>query len=69
MGKKKHKHQGHYCKMYGEYKSNESFSGKEHKLHICKECMSKRNKTKKEKKRLEHYRINEVSEENSSQAH
>ena len=69
MGKKKHKHQGHYCKMCGEYKSNESFSSKEHKLHICKECMSKRNKTKKEKKRLEHYRINEVSEENSSQAH
>lgn len=69
MGKKKHKHQGHYYKMCGEYKSNESFSGKEHKLHICKECMSKRNKTKKEKKRLEHYRINEVSEENSSQAH
>ena len=69
MGKKKHKHQGYYCKMCGEYKSNESFSGKEHKLHICKECMSKRNKTKKEKKRLEHYRINEVSEENSSQAH
>lgn len=55
--------------MCGEYKSNESFSGKEHKLYICKECMSKRNKTKKEKKRLEHYRINEVSEENSSQAH
>ena len=36
MGKKKHKHQGHYCKMCGEYKSNESFSGKGHKLHICK---------------------------------
>ena len=31
--------------------------------------VSKRNKTKKEKKRLEHDRINEVSEENSSQAH
>ena len=61
MGKKKHKHQGHYCKICGEYKSNE--------LHICKECMSKRNKTKKEKKRLEHDRINEVSEENSSQTH
>ena len=65
MGKKKHKHQGHYCKMCGEYKSNESFSGKGHRLHICKKCIS----AKKEKKRLEHDRINEVSEENSSQAH
>lgn len=54
MGKKKHKHQGHYCKMCGEYKSNESFSGKGHRLHICKKCISKRNKAKKEKKRLKH---------------
>ena len=69
MGKKKHKHQGHYFKMCGEYKSNESFSGKGHRLYICKKCISKRNKAKKEKKRLEHDRINEVSEENSSQAH
>ena len=66
MGKKKHKHQGHYCKMCGEYKS---FSGKGHRLHICKKCISIRNKAKKDKKRLEHDRINEVSEENSSQAH
>lgn len=50
MGKKKHKHQGHYCKMCGEYKSNESFSGKGHRLHICKKCISIRNKAKKEKK-------------------
>lgn len=69
MGKKKHKHQGHYCKMCGEYKSNESFNGKGHRLHICKKCISIRNKAKKEKKRLEYDRINEVSEENSSQAH
>ena len=48
MGKKKHKHQGHYCKMCGEYKSNESFSGKGHRLHICKKCISIRNKAKKE---------------------
>ena len=69
MGKQTRKHQGHYCKMCGENKSNETFSGKEQKLHLCKDCMSKRNKTKKKKKRLEHYRINKVSEENSSQAH
>ncbi len=32
---KKH---GHYCKVCGEYKSNESFSGKGHNAHICKKC-------------------------------
>ena len=28
----------HYCKICGEYKSNESFSGKGHAAHICKKC-------------------------------
>ena len=32
---KKH---GHYCKVCGEYKSNENFSGKGHAAHICKKC-------------------------------
>ena len=36
----KKKRRGHYCKICGEYKSNESFSGKGHAQHICKECMS-----------------------------
>lgn len=30
--------QGHYCKICGERKSNESFSGKGHAAHICKAC-------------------------------
>ena len=34
------KKQGHYCKVCGEYKSNESFSGKGHNTHICKKCAS-----------------------------
>ena len=29
---------GHYCKICGEYKANEKFSGKGHAAHICKEC-------------------------------
>ena len=29
---------GHYCKVCGEYKSNESFSGSGHAAHICKKC-------------------------------
>lgn len=30
--------QGHYCKVCGEYKANEKFSGKGHAAHICKKC-------------------------------
>lgn len=40
MAKKKKKHNGHYCKVCGCYKSNESFTGKGHARHICKQCQS-----------------------------
>ncbi len=36
MGKKRLP--GHYCKVCGMRKSNESFSGKGHAAHICKAC-------------------------------
>lgn len=39
MAKKK-KHSGHYCRICGEYKANEKFSGKGHAQHICKTCLS-----------------------------
>lgn len=29
---------GHYCKVCGEYKANEIFTGKGHAAHICKPC-------------------------------
>ncbi len=29
---------GHYCKICGEYKANEKFSGRGHAAHTCKEC-------------------------------
>lgn len=32
------KKRGHYCKVCGEYKANEKFSGKGHAEHICKTC-------------------------------
>ena len=31
---------GHYCKVCGEYKANEKFSGKGHAAHECKSCAS-----------------------------
>lgn len=40
MAKKKKKHNGHYCKVCGCYKSNESFTGKGHARHVCKQCQS-----------------------------
>lgn len=45
MAKKKHK--GHYCKICGEYKSNEPFSGKGHAQHICKKYMGEMKKDNK----------------------
>lgn len=35
---KKKRYRGHYCKICGEVKSNEKFSGKGHNSHICKSC-------------------------------
>ena len=32
---------GHWCRICGRTKSNENFSGKGHKSHICKECSRK----------------------------
>ena len=42
-GKKKQPPQrkGHYCRVCGEHKANEKFSGKGHAAHICKACASK----------------------------
>lgn len=34
------KKQGHYCKICGEYKANEKFTGKGHASHICRACAS-----------------------------
>ena len=38
MSKKNNRLHGHYCKICGEYKANEKFSGKGHATHICKAC-------------------------------
>ena len=53
----KKKHQEHYCKVCGEYKSNESFTGKGHKNHICKKCakLSKEDREKMMNGEFEEY--------------
>ena len=32
---------GHYCRICGRSRPNEKFSGKGHKIHVCKECARK----------------------------
>lgn len=35
---------GHYCRICGQYKANEKFSGRGHAAHICKACAKRGNK-------------------------
>ena len=37
---RQNKPHGHYCKVCGERKANEKFSGRGHAAHICKKCAS-----------------------------
>jgi ribosome-binding protein aMBF1 (putative translation factor) len=32
------KRRGHYCRICGSLKPNEAFSGKGHRVHVCKKC-------------------------------
>ena len=50
--KKKPKHRGHYCRICGEHKSNEKFSGSGHAAHICKACAKKSTSQKSEDKTI-----------------
>lgn len=38
QSKGNNKPHGHYCRVCGEHKANEKFSGKGHAAHICKAC-------------------------------
>jgi hypothetical protein len=41
MNKKPH---GHYCRICGQYRANEKFSGRGHAAQICKDCAKRGNK-------------------------
>ena len=32
------KRRGHFCRICGSLKLNEAFSGKGHRIHVCKKC-------------------------------
>jgi hypothetical protein len=42
---------GHYCRICGHERPNERFSGKGHKIHVCKRCLAK---PKSERRAIEH---------------
>ncbi|MCL4876212.1 MAG: hypothetical protein KJ064_06125 [Anaerolineae bacterium] len=44
----KQKQSGHYCRICGRQRANEKFSGKGHRIHVCKDCQ----REQEEKKRL-----------------
>ena len=44
----KKKPQGHYCRICGERKANEKFTGKGHAAHICNACAKKSPEQKSE---------------------
>lgn len=48
------KKQGHYCKVCGEYKANEKFSGKGDAAHICKSCASMSTEERNQEMMLTH---------------
>ena len=50
MAKKKKKQQGHYCRICGDYKANEKFSGKGHAQHILPEPLPVSRETTRFKK-------------------
>lgn len=56
----KKKRPGHYCRICGERKANEKFSGKGHAAHICRECASL---PQKERNEMQHMsRIERIAE-------
>ena len=49
----KKKRQGHYCKICGEIRANEKFTGKGHAAHICKFCQLLSNEEKADMSRCQ----------------
>ena len=42
---------GHFCRICGSRKPNEAFSGKGHRIHVCKQCARL---PKEEREQIEH---------------
>lgn len=53
--------QGHYCRICGEYKANEKFSGKGHAIHVCRDCMKDSRASMKEDRKANLKRKEEIA--------
>ncbi len=47
MGRKKRR--GHYCRVCGRVRPNESFTGTGHRRHICKDCQRELRRQRRER--------------------
>ena len=64
------KRQGHYCRICHSRKPNEAFSGKGHRIHVCKKCAllpkEKREETYYKDEIFKYLRQSHVSDKNVS---
>jgi len=65
--KKRH---GHYCRICHSRKPNEAFSGKGHRIHVCKKCVllpkEKREETECKDEIFNYLRQSNISDKNTS---
>ena len=62
--KKRH---GHYCRICDKRRSNEAFSGKGHRIHVCKKCARLPKEEIEQKDEIFNYlRQSHISEKNVS---
>ena len=61
---------GHYCRICGRNKPNEKFSGKGHRIHVCKECArmpkEKRDSIEQEEEIFNYLKQSHISKKNES---
>jgi ribosome-binding protein aMBF1 (putative translation factor) len=64
------KRRGHYCRICGNRRPNEAFSGKGHRIHVCKKCArlpkEKREEIKQKDEIINYLRQSHISERNVS---
>jgi len=64
------KRRGHYCRICGSRKPNEAFSGKGHRIHVCKKCAllpkEKREEIEQKDEIFNYLRQSHISDKNMS---
>jgi hypothetical protein len=64
------KRRGHYCRNCGNQRPNEAFSGKGHRIHVCKKCArlpkEKREEIEQKDEIFSYLRQSHISDKNVS---